>query len=82
MDTKLTLVIEEEVIQQAKIYAKQNNRSLSDIVENYLKSLLKKASDKDPESSVLIDSLKGSFKSPDDFDYKEELKSILENKHL
>ena len=36
MDTKPTLVIEEEVIQQAKIYAKQNNSSLSDIVENYL----------------------------------------------
>ena len=41
MNTKLTLSIEERVIQQAKEYAKKNGRSLSNIVEEYLKSLAK-----------------------------------------
>ena len=37
MNTKLTLTIEKEIIERAKDYAKEKNRSLSDIIENYLK---------------------------------------------
>jgi hypothetical protein len=36
MNTKLTLTIEKNVIEKAKRYAKQNSRSLSDIIEKYL----------------------------------------------
>ena len=39
MTTKLTLTIDDSVIAIAKKYAKQNGKSLSDIVENYLMSL-------------------------------------------
>ncbi|GGE07692.1 hypothetical protein GCM10010831_06570 [Psychroflexus salis] len=39
MNIKLTLTIEQEIIQKAKEYAKDKNRSLSDIIENYLKIL-------------------------------------------
>ena len=39
METKLTLSIDKQVIVRAKKYAKQQGRSLSDIVENYLKLL-------------------------------------------
>lgn len=41
MNTKLTLTIEQEIIKRAKEYAKDKNRSLSDIIENYLKILTK-----------------------------------------
>jgi len=41
MNTKLTLTIEREIIDRAKSYAKEKNRSLSDIIENYLKLLTK-----------------------------------------
>jgi len=41
MNTKLTLTIEQEIIKRAKEYAKGKNRSLSDIIENYLKILTK-----------------------------------------
>ena len=44
MNTKLTLTLEKEIIQKAKKYAKDKNRSLSDIIENYLKILNKKRS--------------------------------------
>jgi len=36
MNTKLTLTIEESIIEKAKSYARKNGRSLSDIIENYL----------------------------------------------
>ena len=83
MSTKLTLTIQQEVIIKAKEYAKNKNRSLSNIIENYLKSLTKE-SEKDEEVKLtpVVRSLKGSFKMPSDFDYKEELTKRLEEKYL
>ena len=83
MNTKLTLVLEQEIIQKAKDYAKKKNRSLSNIIENYLKSLTKDATTKSKGVvSPITKSLRGSFKLPKDFDYDEELIKALEKKHL
>lgn len=83
MNTKLTLVLEQEIIQKAKDYAKEKNRSLSSIIENYLKSLIKEDVKKDTSQvSPIVKSLRGSFKLPKDFDYKEELIKEIEKKHL
>lgn len=82
MNTKLTLVIEQEIIQKAKDYAKQKNRSLSNIIENYLKSLTKEEPVKQTEMGPLVKSLRGSFKLSKDMDYKKELTKELEKKHL
>lgn len=87
MNTKLTLTIEKEIIQKAKVYAKDKNRSLSDIIENYLKLLTKEEKTK-PDSyreeklNPVVKSLKGSFKMPKDMDYKKELRNRLEEKYL
>lgn len=83
MNTKLTIVLEQEIIQKAKDYAKQKNRSLSNIIENYLKSLTKEDVKKETvKVSPIVKSLRGSFKLPKDFDYKEELIRAIEKKHL
>jgi predicted CopG family antitoxin len=82
MNTKLTLTIEDDVILKAKKYAKEKNRSLSSIIENYLKSLTREKDKEEIELSPLVQSLKGSFKLPADFDYKEELRKGLEEKYL
>ena len=42
MTTKLTLTVEKDIIESAKVYAKQNGRSLSALIENYLKALVQK----------------------------------------
>jgi uncharacterized protein DUF6364 len=42
MQTKLTLSIDSDVIEQAKEYARQQHRSLSNMVENYLKLVTRK----------------------------------------
>jgi predicted CopG family antitoxin len=41
MNTKLTLTIEQKIIEKAKKYANEKGRSLSDIIENYLKAITK-----------------------------------------
>ena len=87
MNTKLTLTIEQEIIQRAKEYAKDKNRSLSDIIENYLKSLTndEKANPynyRENKLNPIVKSLKGSFKMPKNMDYKKELRNRLEEKYL
>ncbi|RYY05774.1 MAG: hypothetical protein EOP43_08125 [Sphingobacteriaceae bacterium] len=84
MNTKLTLTIEQELIQKAKEYAKQKNRSLSDIIENYLKILLTKEEKKESSTYLtpITKSLKGSFKIPEDFDCEKELATRREQKYM
>lgn len=82
MNTKLTLTIEQDIIERAKKYAKDKNRSLSDIIENYLKLLTNKDSTNETELNPVIESLKGSFKMPKNFDYKKELRNRLDEKYL
>ncbi len=83
MNTKLTLTIEREIIERAKNYAKEKNRSLSDLIENYLKILTQEeASNKKEKLSPVVTSLKGSFKMPKNMDYKKELRGRLEEKYL
>ncbi|MCE3296669.1 MAG: hypothetical protein K0R65_2383 [Crocinitomicaceae bacterium] len=81
MNAKLTLTIEEMVIERAKKYAKERERSLSDLIENYLKALTQ---DSSPviELTPIVKSLKGAFQAPKDFDYKTELTKALSKKHL
>ncbi len=83
MNTKLTLTIERDIIERAKSYAKDKNRSLSDIIENYLKILTEKEQkNEDQKLNPIVESLKGSFKMPKNMDYKKELKNRLEEKYL
>lgn len=82
MNTKLTLTIEKKVIQKAKKYAQQNGRSLSGIIENYLR-IVTKTDDIEPrEISPLVKSLQGAFSAPDHFDEKRELANRLSEKYL
>lgn len=80
MTTKLTLTIEQEVIQTAKRYAQQKGRSLSDLIETYLRTL---SGGEGPESelSPTVKRLVGAVKLPQDFDYKAALQSSIREKH-
>jgi hypothetical protein len=83
MNTKLTLTVEQSIIEGAKAYARDNGRSLSDIVENYLKTLAnQKDSRQGGEGTPIVNSLRGSFRAPEGFDYKDELKKKLSEKYL
>ena len=83
MNTKLTLTIEKEIIDKAKEYAKTKKRSLSDIIENYLMLITQEDSEvKNQPRNSTVDSLKGSFKMSEEFDYKKELGKRLQKKYL
>lgn len=81
MSTKLTLTIEESVIENAKQYARQNGTSLSNMVENYLKVVTTESVCAEPDLSPIVKSLKGSFRAPKNFDYKKELSKSLSRKY-
>jgi len=80
MITKLTLTLNHEVIAAAKAYAKKNGKSLSAIVETYLRSLEQTQVQKDaisPEVKRLV----GVVKLHKNFDYKQELQDTIIKKH-
>lgn len=80
MTTKLTLTIEGEVINSAKKYAQQKGKSLSQIVENYLKSISKKDNKKENISPKVL-KLMGVIKLPKDFNYKEQIGNAIAQKN-
>ena len=79
MTTKLTLTIEEQVIDSAKKYAQKKGKSLSHIVENYLKSIAAKDIT-EPALSPKVLKLMGVINLSNDFDYKSELGKALSKK--
>jgi Family of unknown function (DUF6364) len=80
MLTKLTLTIEKDVIEKAKEYAQQKNKSVSRIVEDYLKNISQNrmtlAFDLDLKSPI-TDSLVGMFE-----DNGKDYKTMLEEARL
>ena len=82
MNTKLTLTIDQSIIERAKKYARKKERSLSDLIENYLKSLTNSEEKTVENISPQLKSMKGAFKIPKDFDYKKEITERLTEKYL
>lgn len=81
MTTKLTLTVEKNVIEKAKIYARNTGRSLSELIETYLESIIQENKPNN-KISPKLKSLVGSVKLPKNFDEKKELEEYYRNKHL
>lgn len=79
MQSKLTLSLDKNVIEKAKYFAKASNRSLSEIVETYLKNI---TDAKDPTYDKELDEVSGIIALPLDFDEKVEMRKIMATKHL
>lgn len=79
MDSKLTLKLDNSVIEQAKTYAKKKNTSLSKLIESYLGLLVEPQGAQ--EVTPLVKSLSGVADLPKKFDYKREYKKHLTNKY-
>lgn len=82
MENKLTLKLNNQVIEQAKVYARKKNISLSKLVEAYLQFLISggSGSDKD-EVTPLVKSLSGVIKSSAAADSKSAYKKHLTKKY-
>ena len=80
MTTKLTLMIEDTIIQKAKAYAKQNNVSVSNLVETYLKNLTAD-SKSDIKLSGVVAELAGALKGIDLDNWQENYTKYLNKKY-
>ncbi len=82
MNTKLTLTIEKEVIETAKVYAKEKGQSLSEMVENYFKLITVKKRKINPKQlSSKVQKLRGIIKTKETVDYKQALTEELSKKY-
>lgn len=82
METKLTLRLNDHVIERAKIYARSHKISLSKMIESYLDSITKQNEEKEKISiTPLVESLSGVIDLPTDFNYKKEYRDYLEEKY-
>jgi len=84
MDAELTLKLDEGAIEQAKEYAAAQERSLSDLVESYFKSLVSPEKPVDYENlpiSPFVRSMAMGNDLPADFDYKTAVREHLVEKY-
>lgn len=80
MDTKLTLKLNEDVIEKAKDYAKSKKTSLSALIENYLQKITTDKKDK-KKITPLVKSLSGIIELPKDYDHKKDYTDYLMHKY-
>lgn len=84
MDTKLTLKLDKAVIEQAKTYAAKKNKSLSRLIETYLKTLVNKNQNlmkNDFEITPFVKSMRTGKSLPADLDAKSVYRDYLSEKH-
>lgn len=79
MNTKLTLSLEEKVISEAKSIAKKNGKSLSGLIEDYLRVLIRQK-DVSQEISPEVKRLVGRIK-PVGENYKDAVADEIFNKY-
>ncbi|OHD65515.1 MAG: hypothetical protein A2176_14090 [Spirochaetes bacterium RBG_13_51_14] len=83
MNKKLTLFLDERVINQAKSYAERHKETLSGMVEKYFNYLTAKNQNKTKARiSREIEELIGIIRIPDNLDIKKEYRRHRANKEL
>lgn len=80
MQTKLTLRIDEALIERAKTYARQSGKSVSQLVADYLEMLPEPGQRPPRPLTPIVESLRGSLVASglDESDYRRH----LEKKYL
>ncbi|HYV91224.1 MAG TPA: DUF6364 family protein [Chitinophagales bacterium] len=82
MTTKLTLTVEQSTIERAKRFAKNNGRSLSDLVETYLEQIAKNDSTEEQDLPAGLKNLFGSVRIPNSLNHKKEIRKIMSSKKI
>jgi hypothetical protein len=80
MNTKLTLYLDKNVIERAKEYAKRQEISLSQLIENYLNALTKNKS-REEKISPLVESLTGVIPPSNEGDDRKSYYDYLDKKY-
>ncbi len=81
MDAKLTLKLNQVVIESAKIYARNKKISLSRLIESYLQALTVNENKSEFEISPFVKSISTGKSLPNNLDYKNEYSDFLMEKY-
>lgn len=81
MNKKLTLLVDENLIEKAKVYAKDKKSSLSKLVTNYLKLIIDSEEEPLKKVAPITAELKGIVKTTDDIDWKDDYADFLMDKY-
>ena len=84
METKLTLRLNDKVIERAKKYARLRKVSLSRMIESYLDSITQLPEDEEKKINItpLVESLSGVIDLPSGYDENEAWHNHVEEKHV
>jgi hypothetical protein len=80
MDTKLTLKLDDNIIEKAKVYAKKRKTSLSKLIETYL-DYLTSGNMEAGEITPLVKSLSGVLNLTKNYDYMKSYKDHILKKY-
>jgi dsDNA-specific endonuclease/ATPase MutS2 len=80
MDTKLTLKLDQHIIEKAKDYAKEHSTSLSKLIENYLQKITAERG-ASKKITPLVKSLSGIIDLPKEYDHKKDYADYLTDKY-
>jgi DNA-directed RNA polymerase subunit F len=83
MTTKLTLSLQKDVIHKAKKFAKNKNKSLSRIIEEYLSDLTKSQKETNTRDTIppITKELAGILKNKKNLNTRSSIASFLEEKY-
>jgi len=73
MKTKLTLTIEQSVVEEAKRYARKNRKSLSSLIEEFLHQLTHKGKKQPAVVERTKGILKGAYQGKTDKEIRDEI---------
>ena len=82
MNKKLTLSLDDAIIERAKKYASDKRESLSEMVENYFRLVTSNYKKENKKLSPIVQELLGSIKVPNDFNYDNAKYDYLKEKYL
>jgi len=80
MNTKLTLSLDKDIIERAKIYAKEHNVSLSSLVENLLLKITSEYKERNDRKGSIVKELSGIV-NLEGVDYKADHVKYLAEKY-
>jgi uncharacterized protein YjaZ len=81
MSYKLTLKLDKNIIEQAKLYAKLKETSLSELVEKYFTILIRDMPSESTDSTPLTDELLGIVQGDETIDLNEGYTNYLIEKY-
>jgi hypothetical protein len=82
MRTRLTLRIDQELVEKAKSYARQSGKSVSQLISEYLELLTEREQRQSRPLTPTVESLLGSLAGTGQFDYTKRQTDLCQDEDV